>query len=918
MVVRNKIFMKTHFSFYILMLLASLPAYSQDSAPQRVFALGKVMDSFTAKALEASITLMREDSTVIRDSIRSQIKGTRQESSFGLVLPTGAAKYIVRARHNGYQDCYVSFEVQANMKNVTVKIPPLKMVLDKDNDIYKDVDLEGVVVKGTKVQMVWRGDTIVYDASSFNVPGGSTLSALVRQMPGAELKDNGDIYVNGQLVELLTLNGKELFNHKNKIMLDNLPYFMIKDVKVFYKTPKNDKGEALKESGIKQYVMNVSLKREYSEGGIANAEVGVGSHDRYMARLFALYNREQNNLAVFGNLNNVNESREPGSQGEWTPDKQQNGVTATKMGGIYLDTADKEKQVTNKLEATFTCSDTDIQRQTAKERFSTSGNIFGGSDYWSKSQQFSIHANDRLFFRPINLSLSFNLNYSNDNSDILQNDSTYQLTLTNREEEMKHSKHRRLYGSLNVSWSKSLPWGHRFSLQASGNYQIRKPYEDSGIVSTFYALDQSTENRQQFVDLHYSSYTYRFGSGYSIPLPKNWNVSTNVYYKQQQTSGHSKYLLQGMPDTDNSYNDHHMERDYEAVIRFVKSGLNQNLHISFPFSVMSERMSYHHASLDTMPHRTDIVFQPSIGYQRYGSNKREFRYDLQVTRPPYESLMPYTNTLYSTSIRINNPALSNQIVHKMTAYASFHKDSTTLTYWLGADATYYQRSWGTRTRYDSQTGVSTYMQDDVHDNWSGNVKFGFNTALNKRRQLYLNTEANVRYNHSVDFDVTYDNTFAGLSRVNTVGPGVSVKLSYRLGQLSLSSNARFTGRFSRGDSQRFQDINACDYQYGVTAQYTIPLLQVSMGTDITMFSRKGYNSSMMNTDDLIWNAIISRSFMNEKLTLKLQAFDILHELSNKRYSVDAQGRTETLYNSIPNYMMLSIAYRFNKPIKNKA
>ena len=126
---------------------------------------------------------------------------------------------------------------------------------------------------------------------------------------------------------------------------------------------------------------------------------------------------------------------------------------------------------------------------------------------------------------------------------------------------------------------------------------------------------------------------------------------------------------------------------------------------------------------------------------------------------------------------------------------------------------------------------------------------------------------------------------------------------------------RFTGRYSRGDSQRFQDINACDYQYGLTAQYTIPLLQVSMGTDITMFSRKGYNSSMMNTDDLIWNAIISRSFMNEKLTLKLQAFDILHELSNKRYSVDAQGRTETLYNSIPNYVMLSASYRFSQTPK---
>ena len=191
----------------------------------------------------------------------------------------------------------------------------------------------------------------------------------------------------------------------------------------------------------------------------------------------------------------------------------------------------------------------------------------------------------------------------------------------------------------------------------------------------------------------------------------------------------------------------------------------------------------------------------------------------------------------------------------------------------------------------------------------------FNSILLKGGSERFNMEANVRYNHSVDFDMAYDNTLAGLSRVNTVGPGASAKLSYRLGQLSLSSNVRFTGRYSRGDSQRFQDINACDYQYGLTAQYTIPLLQVSMGTDITMFSRKGYNSSMMNTDDLICNAIISRSFMNEKLTLKLQAFDILHELSNKRYSVDAQGRTETLYNSIPNYVMLSASYRFSQTPK---
>jgi hypothetical protein len=68
---------------------------------------------------------------------------------------------------------------------------------------------------------------------------------------------------------------------------------------------------------------------------------------------------------------------------------------------------------------------------------------------------------------------------------------------------------------------------------------------------------------------------------------------------------------------------------------------------------------------------------------------------------------------------------------------------------------------------------------------------------------------------------------------------------------------------------------------------------------------------MMNTDDLVWNGELSRSLFNEKLTLKLTAFDLLHQLSNKQYSVNAQGRTETWNNCIPRFVMISAAYRLN-------
>ncbi len=45
------------------------------------------------------------------------------------------------------------------------------------------------------------GDTLVYDASAFNLPEGSMLDDLIRQLPGAELRENGEILVNGRKVD---------------------------------------------------------------------------------------------------------------------------------------------------------------------------------------------------------------------------------------------------------------------------------------------------------------------------------------------------------------------------------------------------------------------------------------------------------------------------------------------------------------------------------------------------------------------------------------------------------------------------------------------------------------------------------------------------------------------------------------------
>ena len=82
-----------------------------------------------------------------------------------------------------------------------------------------------------------------------------------------------------------------------------------------------------------------------------------------------------------------------------------------------------------------------------------------------------------------------------------------------------------------------------------------------------------------------------------------------------------------------------------------------------------------------------------------------------------------------------------------------------------------------------------------------------------------------------------------------------------------------------------------------------------------MYSRRGYSDSTMNTNELVWNARLSKRLMKGNLTIMFDGFDILNKLSNVRRYINAQGRSETFYNVIPSYSLLHVIYRFNKTPK---
>lgn len=187
------------------------------------------------------------------------------------------------------------------------------------------------------------------------------------------------------------------------------------------------------------------------------------------------------------------------------------------------------------------------------------------------------------------------------------------------------------------------------------------------------------------------------------------------------------------------------------------------------------------------------------------------------------------------------------------------------------------------------------------------------------KRLAFGTWTRVEYVNSVDLIGNSEGAGyqASRSTVQTTLLDETLKLDYKVGSSStMGVKVSAAWRNVDGKAMDFDHINAVDFNYGATASFNLPW-HIQVGTDLTMYSRRGYEGSSMNTDDLLWNARLSYTMLKGKLTWMLDGFDILGNLNNITRMVNAQGRTETFVNALPRYAILHVAYHFNmKPKKH--
>lgn len=292
-----------HLTLIILGILFCLSsnAVSNDS----IFLEGKVFDKLTHVQVPGCLVeiLNGSDSTLVNSQIAQQTSVSSGKKSvhaiYEIKIPRLVGKYILRVSMAGYDTTYADLLIN-KIHERAWKIDTQPIYISR----VKSVHLDDVVVKATKVKFYHKGDTLVYNADAFQLAEGSMLDALIRQLPGAELRKDGQIYVNGKFVDNLLLNGKDFFRGNHTVMLENLPNYMVSSINVYDKLGKNSKFAGYEMSDDRQYVMDVKLKKQYSIGWIGNIEGGGGTKDRYLGRLFAMRYTDHSRLAIYGNVNN--------------------------------------------------------------------------------------------------------------------------------------------------------------------------------------------------------------------------------------------------------------------------------------------------------------------------------------------------------------------------------------------------------------------------------------------------------------------------------------------------------------------------------------------------------------------------------------------------------------------------------------
>ena len=958
-----------HLIVFILLSFCECAVLSAQSKTKTVCLYGTVHNRMTGELLSGvKAELMTRDSSVVGDCCTEkyfQVGNTLCPWHF--YVPKKEAQYILKLSKEGYETLYkdITYEPRGNKGIIIFEKTYLKYA-------PKERVLGAATVTATRVKFYTKKDTVVFNADAFEMAEGSMLDALIKQLPGVELRDNGQIYVNGRFVESLLLNGENFFDKDRNVMLENLPSYMVNNVKVYERL--GEKSRLMKrDMDDKSYVMDINLKKHYSIGWIGNAEGGAGTRDRYLGRFFALRFTRQSRVSLFGNMNNLNETRKPGQNGDWSPGNVRQGQNAHKIFG--LDYMVNDRRTRYKLEGWAKAEHDNLTalEQTTGEAFMPNGNVYkrsGNHESQSVTSFNSFH--NWLFHNDLTVikvapyvlyekkkkrgnsysaALNRDMNGLSGLTDSLFSGSSEWLrnAVINRVKNEDMQKSDKFFTTATASFTQDLRYFSGF-IDAEGYISYKKEHFER---FNHYQLDypsaagQTGEAKNRYYKSPSEMFSYYGRADFWYWLPCNFALvpsykyrvlntrNDNMIYRLEQLDGWgSGKELGALPseweylstlDKGNSYNQEQNTQEHTISMKINGNHLILNnkvrfeAYAEFPVVLTRRKFDYVRANIDTVLTKQVAAFNPFVrtSFIWHDWKRRiDIEYDVDTKLYGLSQTLDIRSDDDPLRVTLGNGRLKNSVAHQLDVSYTNNSNRKQRFFNAGVNYNAVRNQIGYSSEYNRATGVYTYRPVNINGNYSVGGNVNYSMALDRKRRWNLSTTTSAQLHNNVDLITVTGSDANPRSKVKTLFLNETVKIDHRFGRQKVGAKAGCSWRNATSAREDFSTINAANFNYGLTGQFELPC-GFQLFTDLTMYSRRGYESREMNTDELVWNARLSKQVWKKRLTLALEGFDILHNLSAVTHTLNGQGRTETYRNVIPSYGMLHIIYRLNIQPKKK-
>ena len=908
---------------------------------------GRVVEQDTQEAVIQATAALMKGEKVVANAV------TNTEGAFSIKAPEDGS-YTLQVTYVGFKTYQkkISLKDGKDYNAGTIKIEPDAIML------------KGATVTARAQKVTLKADTFVYNANAFRTPEGSVAEELVRRLPGAEVSDDGSIKINGKQVKKILVDGKEFMTGDTKTAMKNLPTNIIDRIKAYDQQSDLARVSGI-EDGEEETVLDFGIKAGMNKGIMANADLAAGTKHRYAGRIFGGVMKDDMKVFLMTNANNTNDMGFPGGGGGGRFGGGRQGLTANKMVGLNLNYEKTDKlKVDGSVRWNHSDGDTWSKSSTENiysEQLSSFSNSvkqdFSRSNQWNAQMRLEWQPDSmtNIMFRPNARYNSSDGENSSESATFNENQNPYDYVTDplselnkligngivknfNVQDGISYSDSKNVGGMLQFNRRLNNS-GRNITLQLNGNWsEGTSKSMSNNYVYLFTTPDTTVTNRYSLTPQDNWSYSARIT--YSEPIMRQVYLQFSYRYNYSYTKSDRKtFSLTDVDYTDiipmyrnwdaylgrlvnplDSYEDTKLSRmsEYknynhtaEVMLRIVRKAYNFNV----GFQVLPQKshfiQDYQGVHADTTRTVTNITPTLDFRWKKSATGQLRFTYRGRTQQPSMSDLLDIVDDSNPLRITRGNPGLKPSFTQNFQLFYNdyFQKHQRAVMTFVNFSTT--SNSVANKSTYNSETGGTITRPENINGNWNGNLGFMFNTAVDSAAYFNVNTFTNLSYNHNVGYVSINNVSDSQESVTNSLGINERLAASYRNDWLEIELNGSLNYTRSRSELQPNNDLDTWQFSYGGMVGITCPW-GTSLTTNMNMQSRRGYADNSMNTNELIWNAQLSQSFLRgNALTVSLQLYDILHQQSTFSRTITAMSRNDVEYNAITSYGMLHVIYRLN-------